>query len=94
MESLERRVAKMIINRCKLNDIDIETCDFEAPLFLGDDDISETGFELDSVDALELVAGVKEEFGIMLNVSDMNVFYSVATLTKYIEEHTKAAAQC
>lgn len=84
MDDLERKVAEMIIRRCKLTGIEVEECDFEAPLFLDDEVEVINGLELDSVDALELVAGVKEEFGLVLNANEMNVFYSVRTLADYI----------
>lgn len=85
MENLARKVAQMIINRCKLNDIELDSIDYDASLFITEEESNEGGFELDSVDSLELVAGVKDEFGITLSMNDMNVFYSVNTLTKYIE---------
>lgn len=85
MDELARRVANMIIVRCKLNDIDPDTCDYNAPLFYNEENEIEGGFELDSVDALELVAGVKEEFGITMDSRDMGVFYSINTLAKFIE---------
>lgn len=88
MEDLKIRVIEMIIKRCRLKEIDPNTCDCDAPLFLHDDeDYVEGQFELDSVDALELVAGIKEEFGVILKTDEMNVFYSINTLTEYIKTH-------
>ena len=79
-----------VIRRCKLIDIDPEDCDYDAPLFYNEDDEnSEGGFELDSVDALELVAGVKEDFGIVINAEEANVFYSINTLSDYILDKMK-----
>lgn len=92
MENLVRQVAQMIITRCKLNGVDLDTCDYDAPLFMSDDQGIEGSFELDSVDALELVAGVKEEFGIVMDANEMNVFYSVNSLAQYIEEHMQSDA--
>lgn len=89
MEDLSKRIANMIITRCRLKDISPDTCDYDAPLFYNEDDESEGGFELDSVDALELVAGIKEEFGITMESKDMGVFYSINTLTKYLEAKIK-----
>lgn len=87
---LRRRVAEMIITRCKLKNVDLEKCDYDAPLFLHDDEVIEGSFELDSVDALELVAGVKETFGIVLEAGNTTAFYSINTLAEYIEAHAAA----
>lgn len=85
MEDLSKRIANMIILRCRLKDISPDTCDYNAPLFYNEDDEVEGEFELDSVDALELVAGMKEEFGITMESKDMSVFYSIHTLAQYLE---------
>ncbi|RDY31940.1 phosphopantetheine-binding protein [Lachnotalea glycerini] len=87
MEQLGKKVVEMVIRRCKLNDVDPETCDYDAPLFLHDNEVIEGGLELDSVDALELVAGIKEEFGFTIDAGETNVFYSINTLVEYIQEH-------
>lgn len=87
MDNLKKRVIEMIVKRCKLNDVDLDTVDCDAPLFISADDYSEQGLELDSVDALELVAGAKESFNVVIEADNMNVFYSVNTLTEYIKEN-------
>lgn len=87
MEQLKRKIVQMIIRRCKLNDVNPDTCVYDAPLFLHDDEVIERGFELDSVDALELVAGIKEEFGIKIDAGETNILYSVNTLAEYVQEN-------
>lgn len=85
MENLKKQIVAMIIDRCNLTDMDQDYSDYDAPIFMSGGD--EGGFELDSVDALELVAGVKETFGVTVELSDKNVFYSVNTLADYISNH-------
>ena len=85
MDDLKRRIVEMIVKRCRLTDVDVENCDYDAPLFIKDDETVEGSFELDSVDALELVAGVKECFNVVVEAENMSVFYSVNTLADYIK---------
>lgn len=88
MEDLKRKVAEMIVRRCNLSREDLENCDYDAPLFYHEDDENSIGgFELDSVDSLEIVAGVKEDFGIIMKTNDKNVFYNISTIARYIEEN-------
>lgn len=42
---------------------------------------------LDSIDSLEIIAAVDEEFGVSLTGVGKEPFYSVNTLAKYIAEH-------
>ena len=47
---------------------------------------SEEGLGLDSIDALELVVGIEESFGVLLTNDDREAFASVRTLVDYILE--------
>lgn len=88
MENLEQKLCEMVIKRCKLTDISVDDIDFDAPLFASDDEAdTANSLELDSVDALEIVSGVKSEFGVTISVKDMSVFRSINTLAKYIKQH-------
>ncbi|HEY7863948.1 MAG TPA: phosphopantetheine-binding protein, partial [Thermoanaerobaculia bacterium] len=69
-----------IVRRLKL-DIDPSTIDSAAPLF-GE------GLGLDSIDALELVLGLEQEFGIKVEDEEVGVkaFASVNALVDFIEQ--------
>lgn len=41
---------------------------------------------LDSIDVLELVVALGNEFGVTISDEDMNIFGSVNTIAQYIEE--------
>lgn len=85
MENLEQRVLELIIDRLELEDIDINEVDYDDPVFSSFDDEGR-GLELDSVDALELVVGLNEEFGVKVSDENMAIFRSIRTIADFIRE--------
>ncbi len=79
-ETLAPRVKDLIVRRLKL-DIDPTSIQDDAPLF-GE------GLGLDSIDALELVLGLEQEFGIKVEDEEVGVkaFSSVNALVDFIEQ--------
>ena len=79
-ENLAPRVKELIVRRLKL-DIDPKSIEDDAPLF-GE------GLGLDSIDALELVLGLEQEFGIKVEDEEVGVkaFASVNALVDFIEQ--------
>jgi acyl carrier protein len=82
---LEKKVRDMIIDRLALEDVDPEKVDFDAPIFESFDAEGE-GLGLDSVDALELVVGLNDEFGVKVSDEDMAIFRSIRTISDFIRE--------
>jgi acyl carrier protein len=82
---LRGRIKTLIVRRLKL-DIAPESILDDAPLF-GD------GLGLDSIDALELVLGLEQEFGIKVDNEEVGVraFASVDALSRFIEAKVAAA---
>jgi acyl carrier protein len=78
--STARRVKELIVRRLKL-EIEPATIEDDAPLF-GE------GLGLDSIDALELVLGLEQEFGIKVEDEEVGVkaFASVNALVDFIEQ--------
>jgi acyl carrier protein len=78
--SLENRVRSLLIRRLKL-EISPEEIDLEAPLF-GE------GLGLDSIDALELVVGLEQEFAIQIPDADVGkkVFASIRSIADYVRQ--------
>lgn len=66
----------MIVERLNL-EIKSDEIDDDSPLFA-------MGLGLDSIDSLELVVGVEEEFEVQIGDEDLEVFLSVNTLVDYI----------
>ena len=83
-QATAQRVKELIVRRLKL-DVDPNTIRNDAPLF-GE------GLGLDSIDALELVLGLEQEFGIKVEDEEVGVkaFASVDALCDFIEQKKTA----
>lgn len=57
-----------------------EELDYEIELF-GD------GIGLDSIDSLEIIAGIDQEFGVQMTGVAKENFYNIEALSKYVMEH-------
>jgi acyl carrier protein len=79
---LTKDLKKQIIAQLNLKDLTPEMIDNEQPLFV-------EGLGLDSIDALELIVLMQQEYKIKLsNAEDgPKVFKSVSTMADYILEH-------
>ena len=84
-QELAPKVKDLIVRRLKL-EIEPASIQNDAPLF-GD------GLGLDSIDALELVLGLEQEFGIKVEDEEVGVkaFASVDALCDFIEQKKKTA---
>lgn len=82
---LKSRIKKLIVTRLKLevNPDDIGDSD---PLF-------GNGLGLDSIDALELVLGIEQEFGVKIEDEEVGVeaLASVDSLARFVQSKTAAA---
>jgi len=85
MTELKQAVKEMIIQRLKLEGMTPGDIEDQAPLF-GE------GLGLDSIDALELVLGVEQTFGVKIEdeAAGMKAFRNVESLTAFIQEHKQA----
>ncbi len=85
MTNLKQAVKEMIIQRLKLEGMTAGDIEDQAPLF-GD------GLGLDSIDALELVLGVEQTFGVKIEdeAAGMKAFRNVESLAAFIQEHKQA----
>ena len=65
---------------CENLGIDAEVLTNEIPLF--EDEIG-----LDSIDSLEIIAAIDDEFGVSMTGVGKEPFYNVNSLAKYVAEH-------
>ncbi|MCZ8513161.1 phosphopantetheine-binding protein [Paenibacillus filicis] len=84
LEEIKNTIKQSIlIDRLELEDITAEEIEDNAPLF-GE------GLGLDSVEALDVVAGLEAEFGVKLQGMDQEEikkhFYSVETLSQFVSD--------
>lgn len=87
MTELHQELKAFIIETMSLEDITPADIDDDMPLFADD------GLGLDSIDALELVLGLKKKYGVVLEASDEDArkhLRSVASLAALIEGHRGA----
>lgn len=85
MDDLKLRVKAMIIERLKLEGMRPEEIEDSSPLF-GD------GLGLDSIDALELVLGIEQTFGVRIEdeAAGLQAFKSPEALAAFIQAHPSA----
>lgn len=84
----------LIVERLKL-DVDPQSIRDDAPLFGGGEggEAAEGGLSLDSVEALEIVVGIEERWGIVIQDDSVaNEFYSIDTLAALVNRLLAANA--
>ena len=83
--ALEKRILEKMVKQLELDDVDVDTFDYDAPIFLADEE-DVPGLGLDSVDALELAVAIHEEFGLKVPVEDMTKLRTVRAIGAYVRE--------
>lgn len=88
MEKLMADLKKQIITQLNLKDLKPEDIGDDQPLFV-------EGLGLDSIDALELIVLLQQEYKIKLANAEegQSVFRSVRTMAQYITDHQGKSAE-
>ena len=85
IESIKSGLKALIVERLKL-DVAPESIQDDAPLFGGGEAGAEGGLALDSVEALEIVVGIEEKWGVVIQDDSVaNEFYSIDTLSGLLQ---------
>ena len=71
------KIKAMLVENLRIPEEDLE---FDSELF-GDD------IGLDSIDSIEIIAGIDSLFGVQMTGAARENFKSIETLAKYVEEH-------
>lgn len=84
MHELMSKLKQQIVEQLNLKDVKPEEIGDDQPLFM-------EGLGLDSIDALELIVLLQQQYGIKLTRAEdgPSVFKSVFTMAQYIMEHKK-----
>ena len=80
MSDRRQKIKELIVNRMNLR-IEPSSIDDNAPIF----GMEESSLGLDSIDALDLVVAIYEQFDVEVQDSDMHIFQSVATIDAFVE---------
>jgi acyl carrier protein len=84
IESIKSGLKSLIVERLKL-ERDPASIHDDQPLFSGEEGGDE-GLSLDSVEALEIVVGIEERWGVVIEDDSVaNEFYSVDTLSSLVK---------
>lgn len=92
---LENKIKEIIIDRLKLQ-VKADEILNDAPIFNTanvneDSEEQEKGFDLDSIDALEVVVALNSNFQVRITESDMEIFKSINTIADYIKKNSPIA---
>ena len=84
MEQLIAKLKREIIEVLNLNEMDPESIDENAPLFI-------EGLGLDSIDALELIVLLEKKYGLKLGTAEegKKVLSSVKSMAEFIRQNNK-----
>lgn len=83
-EEVTQKVKELIVSRLNL-EIASDQIESDAPIFLGSEvEGGKTGLGLDSVDALELVVGLNNEFEVTITDEDMGIFENVDKIVDFV----------
>jgi acyl carrier protein len=85
MDNLKEKLKVQVIDRLNLKDLKPSDIGDDQPLFV-------EGIGLDSIDALELIVLLQQEYNINLSNADdgPRVFYSIRTMADYITANSGA----
>lgn len=88
MTNLEQQIYDKLIERLKIKPADIEGTDENSPLFEGASN-GEPSFNLDSLDSLELIFLIENEFGFEVPTEDMRKFTTIKAVAEYVTERLR-----
>ena len=74
---IAEKIKGMLVENLRIPEDELE---YTSELF-GDD------IGLDSIDSIEIIAGIDNLFGVQMTGAAKENFQSIETLTKYVEEH-------
>lgn len=86
MNELEQKIYEGMIERVDVDGLDLSDVDADTPIF-ANDAAGGKCIGLDSIDALELVVFIYEEWGIDVPAEDMHKLRTIRSIAEYITEY-------
>lgn len=88
MSDRRKQLKELIVSRMNLK-IQPDQIKDDAPIFGAE----ENSLGLDSIDALDLVVGIYEQFDVEIQDSDMHIFASIESIDAFIESKLAVASK-
>lgn len=83
---LKNQIVESIANKLGIENLNSDySVYYDVPLFSANDD-NGVGLGLDSIDALEVIIAIKQDFGVKISDGDMGVLKSVSSIADFIKE--------
>lgn len=87
MENIEKEIYEKIIEKMDVDESGIEEFTYDTPIFYSSEFPDRLSMGLDSIDALELLVIIYDEWGIDVPGEDMGKLKTVNAIAEYIREH-------
>lgn len=85
IDEIKQKLKSMLVDRLSLKIDPSEIAD-DKPLFKQDDGEVGGGLDLDSVEALEIIVGIEEQFDVTVEEGDyVEEFYSINTVSDFVQ---------
>lgn len=85
-KNVKREVLDSIIKRLGIEGIQVDDLsNYDTPIFLSDDEDG-NGLGLDSIDAIEVIIAIKEDFGVKIGDEDIKVLRTVSSIADFISK--------
>lgn len=85
-EQLESQVIASILKKLGIENRNNELISYDIPLFAAND-AKGVGLQLDSIDALEIVIAIKQDFGVKIGDEDIEVLKNVSSIANFIRKN-------
>lgn len=90
MDNLEKVIYDKLLQKMKIDESEIEGFTFDSPIFNPSDETDEVTMGLDSIDALELVVLIYDEWGIDVPAEDMGKLKTINAIADYIRKYKES----
>lgn len=87
MNELEQKIYDRMLEEMDIDESEIYNIEADTPIFSSDAEDGKPCMMLDSLDALELLTLIYDEWGIDVPAEDMSSLRTIKSIAEYITEH-------